>query len=132
MQQTTPPWGQHLILDLAGCPRERLTNPEHLRTWIRELVNSIDMRPYGEPQIEHFATHSNAAAGYTVVQLIETSNICAHFAENLGQAFIDIFSCKTFQNDRATAICKDFFSPTSVIARPVSRGAFPAPLAEAG
>ena len=45
------------------------------------LVQAIGMRPYGEPVIEHFATHSHDAAGFTLVQLIETSNICAHCAE---------------------------------------------------
>ncbi|MEQ8659224.1 MAG: S-adenosylmethionine decarboxylase, partial [Gammaproteobacteria bacterium] len=91
MSEHQPIWGQHLIIDLAGCPRDRLIDADHLRSWVKDLVETIKMKAYGEPQLEHFATHSYDAAGYTLLQLIETSNICAHFAENLGQVYIDIF-----------------------------------------
>ena len=63
-----------LILDLAGCPRNLLTSAEHLRAWVVELIDAIKMKAYGEPIIEHFATHSFDAAGFTLLQLIETSN----------------------------------------------------------
>lgn len=44
-----------------------------------KLVKDIDMVPYGGPQVVHFG--SGNKAGYTLVQLIETSNITAHFVE---------------------------------------------------
>jgi S-adenosylmethionine decarboxylase len=132
MHQTTSPWGQHLILDLAGCPTARLTNADHLREWVRELVDAIDMKAYGEPSIEHFATHSFESAGYTLIQLIETSNICAHFAENIGQVYIDIFSCKEFDNDIANALCRKYFEPETVNATALRRGEFAVQLAEVG
>jgi S-adenosylmethionine decarboxylase len=119
-----PIWGQHLILDLAGCPRRCLIDAEHLREWVKELVDTIRMKAYGEPQIEHFATHSFDAAGFTLLQLIETSNICAHFAENLGQVYIDIFSCKSFDNDDAVAVCRKYFEPEVVDMHLLERGKF--------
>ena len=132
MQQATPPWGQHLIVDFAGCPRHFLTEPGHLRAWVSELVAAIKMQAYGEPMVEHFATHSYESAGYTVIQLIETSNICAHFAENLGQVYIDIFSRKEFDNAVAEDVCRKYFAPNTVIATPLCRGAFAVQLAEVG
>ena len=90
------PWGQHLVLDFNGCPKELLADKENILNWSKELVKAIDMVAYGEPIIEHFATHSHEAAGYTLLQMIETSNIAAHFAENIGQVYIDVFSCKAF------------------------------------
>ena len=132
MQQATLPWGQHLVLDFAGCPRHFLTEAGHLRAWVSELVDAIKMQAYGEPSVEHFATHSYESAGYTVIQLIETSNICAHFAENLGQVYIDIFSCKEFDNTIAEDVCRKYFAPKTVIATQLYRGAFALQLAEAG
>ena len=108
-EQLTKPWGQHLVLDLNGCPRELLACKENILKWTKELVDAIDMKAYGEPTIEHFATHSYDAAGYTLLQMIETSNIAAHFAENLGQVYIDIFSCKTFDNQVAIDVCNKYF-----------------------
>ena len=122
MNQDAPIWGQHLVLDLAGCPRDRLVNADHLRAWVKDLIDAIKMKAYGEPQLEHFATHSFDAAGYTLLQLIETSNICAHFAENLGQVYIDIFSCKRFDNDIAVQVCRKYFAPETVQIHVLERG----------
>lgn len=124
MNELQAAWGQHLILDLAGCPRARLTDAAHLRAWVEALVDAIGMKAYGEPRLEHFATHSWDAAGYTLLQLIETSNVCAHFAENLGQAYIDVFSCKPFDEDTAVALCRAYFEPEIVHRQSVARGAF--------
>ena len=122
MNLETPIWGQHLILDLSGCPRERLVDAGHLREWVAELIDVIKMKAYGEPTLEHFAAHSFDAAGYTLLQLIETSNICAHFAENLGQVYIDIFSCKRFDSQLAVNVCRKYFAPEHVDVRELERG----------
>jgi S-adenosylmethionine decarboxylase len=131
MNQEAPIWGQHLVLDLAGCPRDRLTNADHLRAWVFELIDAIKMKAYGEPQLEHFATHSYDAAGYTLLQLIETSNICAHFAENLGQVYIDVFSCKRFDSEIAVQVCRKYFAPETVDMHVLERGRFAPALAKA-
>ena len=101
-------WGQHLILDLSGCPKEKIGDGDNILAWVKALVPAIDMVAYGEPILEHFATHKDETAGYSLVQLIETSNIAAHFAENIGQVYIDIFSCKDFDEAMATKVCTDF------------------------
>lgn len=132
MHEHLAAWGQHLVLDFAGCPHRLLSGPEHLKAWVAELVATIKMRPYGEPSIEHFATHTPDPAGYTVVQLIETSNICAHFAENRGEAYIDIFSCTAFSNNDAEALCRQYFEPEWVTSTVLRRGAAKTSLAEAG
>ncbi len=115
-------WGQHLILDLAGCPKDKLTCGEHIKTWVKELVQAIEMVSYGEPMLEHFATHDPKTGGYTLVQLIETSNICAHFAENRGEVYIDIFSCKSFNESIAKKVCENFFEPRETVTHSLVRG----------
>ena len=116
------PWGQHLVLDFNGCPKELLANKENILNWSKELVQAIDMVAYGEPVIKHFATHSHEAAGYTLLQMIETSNIAAHFAENIGQVYIDVFSCKAFDVEVALGICKKYFKPTLANMHNLDRG----------
>ena len=116
------PWGQHLVLDFNGCPKELLADKENILNWSKELVQAIDMVAYGEPVIKHFATHSHEAAGYTLLQMIETSNIAAHFAENIGQVYIDVFSCKAFDVEVALGICKKYFNPTQANMHNMGRG----------
>ena len=123
--QTNPtraPWGQHLVLDFNGCSNELLSDKKNILNWSKELVEAIEMVAYGEPIIEHFATHSHEAAGYTLLQMIETSNIAAHFAENIGQAYIDVFSCKAFDVEVALEVCKKYFNPAKVNMHSMDRG----------
>jgi len=115
-------WGQHLVLDLSGCPKDKLSDGENILAWGRELVKAIDMVAYGKPQLEHFATHKLETAGYTFVQLIETSNICAHFAENLGEVYVDIFSCRDFDEQKAKAVTEQYFAPKVVRVKNFNRG----------
>ena len=107
------PWGQHLILDLAGC-NENIRKQAAIRAFVRELVAAIDMVAYGEPVIQHFAEHVPAAAGYSMVQLIETSAVTGHFSDKNRDAYLDIFSCKPFDNDKAIAVTDKHFEPESI------------------
>ncbi len=107
------PWGQHLILDLAGC-NENIRKQVAIRAFVKELVAAIDMVAYGEPVIEHFAEQLPDAAGYSLVQLIETSAVTGHFSDNNGDAYLDIFSCKPFDKDIAVAVTRKYFEPESI------------------
>jgi len=107
-------WGYHLILDCKHCAIEKLKSADNIRAFIKALVPGIDMKAYGEPVLAHFATHNEHAAGYSLVQLIETSSITAHFAENIGELYLDIFSCKPFDMEDAKAIVREYFGPQQI------------------
>jgi S-adenosylmethionine/arginine decarboxylase-like enzyme len=107
-------WGYHLILDCQGCAREKIACVENLRNFVKALVEEIDMKAYGEPALEHFATHDADKAGYSLVQLIETSSITGHFVDKNGDAYLDIFSCKPFSIDVAKSVVTRFFDPQKI------------------
>jgi S-adenosylmethionine/arginine decarboxylase-like enzyme len=115
------PWGQHLVLDLGGC-NENICQKNAIRIFVQELVKKIDMVAYGEPLIVHFAEHSFEAAGYSLVQLIETSAIMGHFSDNNRDAYLDIFSCKSIDQDIAIKVVEKHFSPTNIHAAFLERG----------
>ena len=48
------------------------------------------------------------------MQLIETSNITAHFVEDTNEIYLDVFSCKSFHKADAIAIFKEFFHPSAM------------------
>jgi S-adenosylmethionine/arginine decarboxylase-like enzyme len=89
-------WGYHLIIDCGGCDAKLMADYDNVDTWIRNLVKDIDMQPIGEPRIEYTAAEFPDKAGFTVVQVIVTSSIVAHFVDGLGQIYLDVFSCKPF------------------------------------
>ena len=117
-------WGQHLILNIASCDKELVTNKEYLRVFVQTLVKKIDMKAFGEPIIEHFGKEDLAISGYSVVQLIETSAITGHFVDCNGDAYLDIFSCKEFDVDVAIQYIKESFHPEHIDHQVLFRQAF--------
>lgn len=102
-------WGYHLIVNAAGCDPEMIRSKEAIRRFSDELVKAIHMVAYGKPHIVRFGT--SVQKGYTLVQLIETSNITAHFSEDTNEVYFDVFSCKTFKPKDALHIFTKYFSP---------------------
>ncbi len=88
-------WGWHLALNLYDCDYDLITSAETIRQYVMELCDLIEMQRFGEPTIVNFGRDPRVS-GYSLVQLIETSNICAHFANESRAVYIDIFSCKYF------------------------------------
>ena len=105
-------WGYHLTLDCAGCNHKAITDYDTIWRFAKQLVVDIDMVPYGDPQIVNFG--SGDKAGYTLVQLIETSNICAHFVNENDTMYLDVFSCKPYDAQIVEDLVVEFFGPTSV------------------
>jgi len=64
--------------------------------------------------IERFALHLDHAAGFSLVQLIESSSISGHFSELWNKAFINIFSCKLFDDKKAANFTKKFFKAKKI------------------
>jgi S-adenosylmethionine/arginine decarboxylase-like enzyme len=102
-------WGYHLVLDCFEADKEQISSGENITAFAKELVERIDMKAYGEPQVIHFGEDDKL--GYTLVQLIETSNICAHFSEDTGNFYLDVFSCKPYDKDVVVDTVSKFFSP---------------------
>jgi S-adenosylmethionine/arginine decarboxylase-like enzyme len=107
-------WGYHLILDCKSCIKEKVVSKENINKFVKTLVKEIDMKAYKEPTIEHFATHNPSAAGYSMVQLIETSSITAHLVDESGDAYFDIFSCKPFNIEIVKVVVNSFFEPKKI------------------
>jgi S-adenosylmethionine/arginine decarboxylase-like enzyme len=107
-----PSWGYHLIINAADCNPEAIRSKQTIAAFVKTLVSAIDMKAYGAPRIVRFG--SGLQQGYTLVQLIETSNITAHFAEETNDIYFDVFSCKTFAPKAAIAVFKEYFQPSKL------------------
>jgi S-adenosylmethionine/arginine decarboxylase-like enzyme len=77
--------------------------------WIRDLVAAIGMTPVGAPVIEYTAGDHEDKAGFTVIQVIVTSSIVAHFVDASGHIYLDVFSCRDFSAETVQASIRDTF-----------------------
>ena len=102
-------WGYHTIIDAAGCELELINNPDNIAAFAKELVEKIDMVAYGEPQIVFFGEGDKQ--GYTLIQLIETSNISAHFVNSRREVYMDVFSCKPYDSSIVEETLVKYFKP---------------------
>lgn len=105
-------WGFHLALDVGKCSGSLIRCPHNIEYFAKNLVREIDMKAYGDPHIVRFGDGNKM--GYTLVQLIETSNITAHFAEETNDAYIDVFSCKPFDPAVVKKVVSTYFLPQTI------------------
>lgn len=108
-------FGQELQLNLYGCSPEKISSGEWIRKFVIDLCdNVIRMKRYGEPLIPHFGHDNPITSGYSLVQLIETSSVTAHFSEFKKSVYLNIFSCAWFDVEKTTEFCKSFFQAQRV------------------
>lgn len=103
-----PSWGKHLVVDASGCT-EAINDKDTIIKFTKQLVKDIDMVAFGEPQVEWFADHDPNKAGYTLVQLIETSAIVIHFVPQTWTLHCDVFSCKDFDSETVIGLLREYF-----------------------
>jgi len=107
-------YGLELILNLSGCDINIITSKEKLQGYVDRLCEIIKMKKYGKAIIPYFGTNAEHTAGYSLVQLIETSSITGHFSDAWRKAYINIFSCKSFDVKKAANFTKHYFKASSV------------------
>jgi len=105
-------FGRHLIMNARKCHPSAVRSAYVIENFCSDLVAEIDMIPYGKPQIVHFGT--GTAKGYTLVQLIETSNITAHFSEETNDMYLDVFSCKDFETECVRRVVRKWMFPADM------------------
>ena len=102
-------YGYELIINLHECDRDIISSKEKLQEYVDELCELIKMEKYGETLLPYFGERAAYTKGYSLVQLIETSSITGHFSDLWGTAYLNIFSCKKYDNIKAKKFTRQFF-----------------------
>jgi len=108
---TVAPWGMMAVVDLRGCDRSRLRDPNTIRRFVPTVIEAIGMRAHGPLMIERFG--EGELEGWSALQFIETSSLTIHTDEFGDRCYVDVFSCKTFDAERAAAIAATHFGGES-------------------
>ncbi len=107
-------WGIASSFDIYNCDPETIRDAEKIRQFVAELCDLIKMRRFGETQVVHFG-EDERVAGYSMVQLIETSLISAHFANLTNTTYLDVFSCKPYDPAVVADFARAFFKGSHCI-----------------
>lgn len=114
-------YGTELVLDLYDCNQKTIRSRKKLSEFIDNLCALIKMKKYGKTSIPYFGLNNPHTVGYSLVQLIETSSITAHFSELWNSAYVNIFSCKQFDTEKAANFTKKFFGAKRMTKRVILR-----------
>ncbi|MDO8424473.1 MAG: polyamine aminopropyltransferase [bacterium] len=115
-------YGQELVVDLYDCDYSIISSREKLYQFARQMCEVINMKPYGEPLIPDFGHSLSKTAGPSLVQLIESSSITAHYSPHWRMVCLNVFTCTTFDPQKALEFAKRFFGSGRAVAFLLKRG----------
>ncbi|THB81640.1 MAG: S-adenosylmethionine decarboxylase [Desulfobacteraceae bacterium] len=101
-------WGIASAIDIYECDPEKIRNADLIKRFVVELCDLIEMKRFGETQVVHFG-EDEKVAGFSMIQLIETSLISAHFANLTNATYLDVFSCKPYDPETVRKFSQEYF-----------------------
>lgn len=101
-------WGLYSGIDIHNCDPDIIRDEEMIRQYIIQLCDLLEMKRFNEAQVVHFG-NDERIAGFSMVQLIETSLISGHFANLTNSAYIDVFSCRYYDPEVIAHFSLSFF-----------------------
>jgi len=104
-------WGISASVDVYDCNPSKIRDAAYIKQFVVDLCKLIDMKRFGDTQVVHFGDNDKVA-GYSMVQLIETSLISGHFANLSNNVYLDIFSCKYYDPEVVKQFVQDYFGGT--------------------
>ena len=107
-------WGIASSFDIYNCAPDAIRSAERIQQFVVELCDLIEMKRFGETTVVNFG-EDERVAGYSMVQLIETSLISAHFANKTNTVYLDVFSCKPYDPSVVAGFAQEFFGGTGCI-----------------
>jgi S-adenosylmethionine/arginine decarboxylase-like enzyme len=123
-RQTKTDYGYELIINASGCDPAVMTRKK-LEQFIAELCERIDMNralvPYFWDEENGGATDKPHLKGVSAFQFIETSNVVIHTLTALEVVFLNIFSCKEFDQRTVEDYVKKFFGARQVDSQLITR-----------
>lgn len=114
------PWGLLSCIDLYECDPKTIRDAEKIKAFVAELCKLIEMKRFGETRVVHFG-EDERVAGFSMIQLIETSLISAHFANASNATYLDVFSCKPYDPQPVVEFAKKFFKAKRASLQTVNR-----------
>ena len=108
----TNAWGLATCIDLKDCNPQTIRSAEKIKQFVTELCDLIKMKRFGECVVVDFGEDPRVS-GFSMTQLIETSLISGHFANQSNGVYLDVFSCKYYDPKVTAEFAKKFFGAKS-------------------
>ena len=117
-------FGPQLVLDLYGCNKEKLADQKFIYRLLDGLPTHIGMTKIADPHLIYYEGQEGSfdKGGLSGFVLIAESHIAIHTFVEQEHAFIDIFSCKDFDIEKAEKLLTEQLEAKKVEKQVFSRG----------
>ena len=112
----------HLLIDGYGADPERLWDQSFLRNFLDEYPVRMGMTKITDPKVLRYNAPVESDSGITGFVVIAESHISVHTFPHRRYVNIDIFSCKSFDSEKALREVQDIFGLQRVKSWLVDRG----------
>ena len=105
--------GTHLMLDVFGCDKKALADPELITKFLNELPDVLEMHKLMDPKVIPYAGGDGwDKGGVTGFVVIAESHISIHTFTQDGFFSADVYSCKPFDVEVALELFRKTFKGT--------------------
>jgi hypothetical protein len=100
-------WHMLASIDLHGCRRAALADPECVRAFVRALVDALGLPARGPVRLERFADAE--LEGWSAVPPVEQCAIAVHVGKVGALRFADVFAGRAFDAQVAVLVAGEHF-----------------------
>jgi S-adenosylmethionine decarboxylase len=118
----TEAFGPHLTLDLSQCNKNKLNDLDFIFKILYELPEKIHMTKITQPYVFPYSGLVPEDKGVTGFVVIAESHISVHTFQEKDYVFIDLFSCKNFDVEKAAKYLIEAFEAKKVAKNILQRG----------
>lgn len=104
----------HIIIDVGKVDSDILNNQEGLKNFLADLTKKIDMNVLYGPIVVSGIPENPGLSGFVI---IDFSHISTHTFTKNGEAQVDIFSCKPYDQNIAKQAVINYFKVSESNAR---------------
>jgi len=116
-------FGLHVTIDASGCSKAKLMSVPLVYDILNKLPEKIGMTkmtlPYVVKWLDKFSSGTEGVSGFV---MIAESHISIHTFPDQDYVFMDIFSCKNFDADKAVKYLLSAFEAKKFETKVLKRG----------
>jgi S-adenosylmethionine decarboxylase len=116
-------FGQHLTIDASSCNNKKLTD----QNWIYDILNNLpaklNMHIMTLPHVVKWVDPGAKIPGISGFVMIAESHISIHTFPEKDYVFMDVFSCKSFDAEKAAKLLVSAFEAKKSTKKVITRGA---------
>jgi S-adenosylmethionine decarboxylase len=108
-------YGLHLMMRVSKVAnRDALADGETITRFLVDLVDALGMNVLAGPLVTQEAGEPQRA-GYSGVIILYESHAAIHTYSHLGEAFVDVFSCKPYDVEVVERMMQETFGEYEVV-----------------